>query len=59
MKTIPFAEKQTVIILAPFISIKALPRDIKLMINKIWIKLPALASPTCFNVLLDLGDLQV
>jgi len=46
MKTIPFAEKQTVIILAPFI--KAFPIDIKLMINKIWIKLPGLA---CFNVL--------
>ena len=37
MKTKPFAEKQTVIILTPFI--KALPIDIKLMINKIWIKL--------------------
>jgi hypothetical protein len=33
MKTIPFAEKQTVIILAPFI--KAFPIDMKLMINKI------------------------
>jgi len=37
MMTKPFAEKQTVIILTPFI--KALPIDIKLMINKIWIKL--------------------
>jgi hypothetical protein len=37
MKTIPFAEKQTVIILAPFIFLgkKAFPIDIKLMINKI------------------------